>query len=144
MLATRWEPLFGLNRLDREVNSLFDELTKRTPRVASRVYPTLNLYEDDENLYIEAELPGLQLEDLEVHVLEGNQVSIQGERKQPELEEARWLRQERGYGRFLRKVELPEQVDRENVKATLSGGVLTVSLAKSEASKPRKIAVQTD
>ena len=107
MSVTHWEPLMGMNRLEREMDQLFRAVSRRSPSFSRSNYPPLNLSEDDENFYVEAELPGLAIDDLEVQVAEGNQLSISGERKRPEPEEASWHRQERAYGEFQRTVALP-------------------------------------
>jgi HSP20 family protein len=104
------------------------------------VHPALNLWEDADNLYAEAELPGLELNDLEVYVT-GNQLTIKGERKPPVDEKAAWHRQERGYGGFSRKLDLPQGVDEQKVNASLKNGVLTVQLPKSAAAKARRITI---
>lgn len=105
-------------------------------------YPPLNLREDESNLYVEAEFPGFNLDDLEMYVTGGNQLSIKGERKQPELEQGTWHRQERGYGSFSRLMELPGPVDGDRVSAEFRHGVLTITLPKKEEAKPRRIEVK--
>ena len=86
------------------------------PRRLNRsVYPPLNVWEDDNNLYVEAELPALELTDLEIVVNGDNQLSIKGERKQPEQGEGLWRLQERGHGGFSRMGELPQYVDSDKV-----------------------------
>ena len=107
----------------------------------SSVYPPLNLWEDDNNLYVEAELPELELTDLEIFVNGDNQLSIKGERKQPEQEKGTWHRQERGHGSFSRVGELPQYVDSEKVTAEFKHGVLTITLPKREEAKARRIEV---
>jgi HSP20 family protein len=106
------------------------------------VGPLLNLWEDDENLYAEADLPDVQADKLEVLVNEGNQLTIQGERKAPDIKNAVWHRQERPHGQFVRTVTLPMLVDAEKVEARFEQGVLKLTLPKSAAAKPRKINVK--
>jgi HSP20 family protein len=147
MLATRWQPFNGLwsevSRLQREMDQLASQWgTSRSGRVARPAFPPLNVWEDQNNLHVEAELPGLCLDDLEIYVNGDNQLIIKGERKQPELGEAAWHRQERGYGEFSRLVELPEQVEAEKVSANFKHGVLVVTLPKREEVKPRRITIQ--
>lgn len=144
MLATRWEPVFGMSRLQRDMDRLLDDIVQHSPRYARKAYPPLNLSEDAEHYYVEAELPGLDLDDLELQVNGGNQLSIKGARKQPEPDATRWHRHERAYGEFKRTVELPANVDSEKVSATFTDGVLAISLAKREEAKPRKITVNVE
>ena len=86
MLRTRWEPLFGVNRLENEMNRLFNEWARPARALSPATYPPLNLWEDDDAYYLEAELPGLSLDDLEILVTGGNVLSIKGLRKRPVLE----------------------------------------------------------
>jgi HSP20 family protein len=116
----------------------------RQRRFSTSVYPSLNLWEDDNHLFVEAELPGFELNELEITVTGDNQLSIKGERKQPEMEKGVWHRQERGYGSFSRMIELPEHVDPDNVSAEFKNGVLTITMPKKEDSKPRRIEVKSN
>jgi HSP20 family protein len=107
-------------------------------------YPALNIWEDANNVYAEAELPGLKVYDLEILVTGDNQLSIKGERKAPENEGATWHRQERGFGQFSRVITLPVSVDPDRVSGEFSHGVLTITMPKSEAAKPRTIPVKVE
>ena len=144
MLATRWDPFVEFNRMRDEMNRLFGRWNpSQRLRFGYGVYPPLNLREDDDHLYVETELPGFELSDLEIYVTSSNQLSIKGERKRPELEGGSWHREERGYGKFSRSIELPSEVDSDKVSAEFKHGVLTVTLPKSEGVKPRRIEVKT-
>lgn len=143
-MLTRWHPL---NRLHEEVNGMLDLFGVKEGRgsQAQGRYPALNLWEDGDVLFVEAELPGMRLEDLEIYVSEGNRLSIKGERKEPELgEKGTWHHRELGFGTFARELILPIDVDSEKVEARLAHGILTIQLPKSEAVKPRKITVKAD
>jgi HSP20 family protein len=127
-----------------EMNRLFNRWEINGPRAfAENVFPPLNLWEDDNQVYVEAELPGFELDDLEIFVTGENQLSIKGQRKQPELEEGTWHRRERGYGDFNRMIELPCAAKSDDVSAEFKHGVLTIVLAKQEGAKPRKIEVKS-
>jgi len=142
MFMTRWEPRSvwsEMNRLRDEVERVFSGGERQ--RFAQSAYPPINLWQDDDQLVVEAELPGFDLEQLDVSVTGDNQLSISGERKQPELNDGTWHRQERGYGEFRRLIELPDPVDAEHVSATFKQGVLTVILPKRQEVKPRSIKV---
>lgn len=143
-MLTRWQPWSEMNRLQEEMNRVFDRWGNGSRTFAERVYPPLNLWEDENTLYVEAELPGFELNELEIYVTGENQLSLKGQRKQPELENGAWHRQERGYGSFSRTIELPSQVDNEKVSAEFKNGVLTVSLPKREEVKPRRIEVKVN
>lgn len=147
MLTTRWQPLGGvwseMNRLQHEMERMFERWGTNGPRrLATAVYPALNLWENDDNLYVEAELPGLELSDLEIYVNGDNQLTIKGERKTPEVKGGTWHRQERGYGSFSRLIELPQEVNPDHVTAEFKSGVLTITLPKKDEVKPRRIEVK--
>jgi len=131
-----------MRRIQDEMNRVFGRSQGNGER--SGVHPPLDLWQDDANLYVEAELPGMDLNDLEIYVTGGNQLSIKGERKPPLVERGHWHRQERGYGAFGRTVELPHDVDDDKVEAEFRNGVLTITLPKRAETKPRKIAVKSD
>lgn len=143
MLSTRWQPIAELNRLRNEMDRLFGRYTGDSggPLPGAATYPLLNLWEDDDQLYVEAELPGFEMDDLEIYVVGGNQLSIAGERQPPEMEGGAWHRQERGFGKFRRTLELPADVDSDKVSANFKYGVLTLTMPKSEEVKPRRIQV---
>jgi HSP20 family protein len=142
-LTSVWDELW---RLQREMDRLFESFGSFPsdggwPRLAV-AYPPLAVWQDENNVYAEAELPGMELSDLEIYVTGGNQLTIKGERKQPALENGVWHRQERGFGSFTRIVTLPVSVDTDRVEARLVHGVLTLTMPKAEEARPRKIAVK--
>ena len=142
MLWTRWNPL-GTGMLSR-----FQQLQEEMNRVFDRwgdgrtAFPALNVWEQDDALFVEAELPGLGLEDLEIFVTGQNQLTIKGERKPAAPDNAMQHRLERPFGQFVRTLTLPFPVDDSAVDARLENGVLTLRLPKHEAAKPRKIKVK--
>ncbi len=105
-------------------------------------YPPVNVWEDGDTLLVEAELPGLNLSELEIFVTGSNQLTIKGERKEAVPEKGVRHRQERGFGNFVRVLALPFAVDADKVEARFENGVLTLKLAKHESAKPRKINVK--
>lgn len=131
------------NQLQEEFNRLFGRRSSFAPPVG-RAGPLVNVWEDDNALYAEADLPGLDPATLDVFVTEGNQLTIQGERPAPELKGSAWVRQERPFGRFTRVIGLPSLVNADKVEATYESGVLRLTLPKSEAAKPRKIEVKAN
>jgi HSP20 family protein len=108
---------------------------------AERVFPPLNMWEDEGNLYAECELPGVQMEDLEVTVI-GRDLTIKGQRKPHDYEGAPYHRRERDMGSFHRVVHLPIDIDSSKVNAELQHGVLTMTLPKAPEARPRKIEVK--
>lgn len=149
MLMTRNAPRTGLwgelSRLQDEMNRLFDSYGfDGSWPTFSITFPAVNVWQDGETVFAEAELPGMELNDLEIYVTGGNQLTIRGERKQPSLAKGVWHRQERSFGTFARVIGLPVDVDPDKVEARFNGGVLTVTMPKSETAKPRKITVKTE
>jgi HSP20 family protein len=107
----------------------------------SGVFPALNLSEDEDNLYVRAELPGVVPEEIEIITKENNLI-IKGERKiATEGEKVSYHRREREAGSFRRIISLPTRVDAEKVTAVFKNGVLTVTLPRAAELKPRKIEV---
>ncbi len=138
-------PGFGrLNDLRDEIDRLFEaplsELA-RTSQLLSGWTPALDVYEDKDNIYVKAELPGMKKEAIDLSLHDGT-LSISGERRSEEKhEDAEVYRTERFFGRFQRTVTLPAPVAAEKVKAQYKDGILTVTLPKTEESKPKHIEV---
>lgn len=149
MFATAWQPF---NDVWSEMGRLYDEMNQTFGRLGYRdragrlapTYPALDLWQDEDHFYVEAELPGMELADLEIYVSGENQLSIKGSRKVPEIEQATWHRRERTYGDFTRLLSLPGPVDPDHVKASMKHGVLTIQLPKAATSKPRRIEVKAE
>lgn len=133
-----------LRRLRDDVDRLFDGFFGGRAsgwNPMARAFPAVNVWETDDHLHVEAELPGVRREDLEISVL-GDELTLQGVRPEAVEEGETRHRQERGVGRFSRTLRLPVEVKAEGVEASLEAGVLRLRLPKSEAAKPRKIAVR--
>lgn len=149
MAVIRWKPgFFGwhrdpfaeMHRLRREMDNLLDASRKGIASSAG-VFPALNLSEDENNLYVRAELPGVVPEEIEITTKENNLI-IKGERKiAAEGEKVSYHRREREAGSFRRIISLPTRVDAEKVTAVCKNGVLTVTLPRAAEVKPRKIEV---
>lgn len=148
MLLARWQPFADarseFSRLQSEMDRLFGRWDNGARPFARAAFPALNLWEDEDHLFVEAELPGFNLENLEIMVTGENQLSLKGERKACEAEGATWHRQERGCGEFHRVLELPCIVDSDQVSAEFKNGVLTVTLPKHKSVKPRRITVKAN
>jgi HSP20 family protein len=149
MRLTRWQsfhPVWNqLQQFQTEMNQLFNRWGEDGGRILGlTAYPAVNVWEDVDSVHVEAELPGLDLKDLEIFVTGRNQLTLKGERKRNVPEKAVWHREERGTGNFVRVLSLPSQVDAEKVDARFENGVLHVTLAKHEAAKPRKITVKSE
>ena len=137
-------PFNELERMRRQMDLLAGSMFGGVPQqtVASGVYPALNVTADKDKYYIRAELPGLKNEDLDIQAT-GKSISISGQKKiPPEDDNAKYHRREREAGRFSRIIDLPDNINTEKVEAGLANGVLTVTIPKAEAAKPRQITIQ--
>lgn len=149
-VLSHWHPLRTVRdevgRFQQEMDRLAGRwgIDLRTPAALAVSFPPVNLWEDDDCLYAEAELPGLKLPDLEITVTGDNELALKGKREPTAPEKVAWHRQERGSGSFERVLTLPVRVDAAKVEARLENGVLTIKLAKSETAKPRKITVRAE
>lgn len=119
------------------------EKFKKNKEELSIVAPYVNMYEKDKDIEIAVEMPGVDKKTLDVH-LDGNQLVIQAKKKKEEIaKEYKLLFQERTPVAYERRFEINTEVDREKIQAEYKDGVLKVSLAKSEAAKPKKITIKT-
>ncbi len=130
------------DRLQTEFENLFGDLLVPgdTGTRTGRSSPAVNLWEDDGNLYVECEIPGVRKDQLEITVV-GKKLSISGERSRSEYEEHERLRSERSDGSFSRVINLPQEIDPGAVSAKLENGILRMTLPKVESAKPRKIRI---
>ena len=144
--TARWDPFRQLSSLHNEIDRLFEAplsaLTAGLQPFTSGWSPALDLHEDKDNFTVRAELPGMKKEEIEISLHDGV-LSISGERKEVKHDDSGVHRSERFVGRFQRTLALPSAVDADKVKATYEDGILTVTLPKSEAAKPRQIQVKT-
>jgi HSP20 family protein len=141
-------PGFGrLINLRGEIDRLFDmpfaELA-RSSQLLSGWTPAFDVYEDKDNFYVRAELPGMCKEDIDVSMHNGS-LSISGARKSDEtLKDAEVYRTERLFGRFQRTITLPTQVAVDKIKAQYKDGILSMTLPKAEEAKPKHIDVKVN
>ena len=136
-------PFAELERMSRQMDRLTQGLFGRPSWNwrSARVFPAINLTEDKDNYYVRAELPGFKADALDIKVA-GRNLSIMGERHvSSDGENIRYHRREREAGKFSRVIGLPGDIDAGNVVAKMANGVLTVTIAKSEAAKPRQITI---
>lgn len=151
MAIVRWDPFRDLINLQDEVNrlfrrSFFREAEPVTGAMETAVTwaPAVDIYETDDNLTVEAELPGLEAKDIEIS-LEDDILHIKGERKfTGEVKEENYHRIERAYGYFERNVPLPRKVEEGKVVATVIDGVLRIEMPKAEEAKPRQIPIKAE
>lgn len=104
-------------------------------------YPALNAWEDETNLHVEVEMPGLAKDDFDLRIV-GKELTISGGREEEQAEGMTVHRRERFSGKFERTVRLGVDVQADKVEAKYKNGILTITLPKTEAELPRKIDVK--
>jgi HSP20 family protein len=132
--------------LQQEIDRLFDGFTRGLPSFSSSSYelvPNMDVAETDKEIEITAELPGLEEKDIQLNASD-NLLTIRGEKKnQREEKEKDYHLVERTYGSFMRTVQLPAGVNLDSIKATISNGVLKVTVPKPAPAQSKKIDIKT-
>jgi len=149
MAIVRFDPFRELTTMQDRINRIFGEMYTRRgdDDILSRGdwIPPVDIFENDKHeIVIEAEMPGLNKEDIDLRV-ENNTLTLRGERKrESEVKDDQFHRVERVHGTFLRSFSLPATVDAGRVSADYKDGVLTVVLPMREEAKPRQIQVKVN
>ena len=148
MTVTRYDPFRDLRNLQEEVNRLFTGNVGRTyddEGIARGSWnPSVDIYENKDQLVLEAELPGMSREAFDL-TIENNVITLRGERRFEKKEDTEnYHRVERAYGGFTRSFTLPNTVTGEGANADYRIGVLRVTLPKREDTKARRIEIKGD
>ncbi|NLX23157.1 MAG: Hsp20/alpha crystallin family protein [Phycisphaerae bacterium] len=143
---SRWKfnPAGSLDELRQEVDRLCESYLggfRPGSLIPGRKFPPLDLWEDGESIVVQAELPGVCTDNVEINLL-GNTLTLKGFRPPAAATGATVHRKEQQTGNFERAVTLPTEVDPDRIEATLKDGLLTVTIRKSEVIAARKVAVQ--
>jgi HSP20 family protein len=142
--VTRWDPFREYVSLQDRVNRLFRESQgggQDESLTTSSFAPAVDVYEDEHNVTLKIEVPGIDEKDIDVRI-ENNTLTVHGERKfEKEEKEENFRRVESRYGSFTRTFTLPSTVDSEKVEANYDKGVLKIQLAKKSEAKPKQIKV---
>ena len=147
-LLTRWEPFreFStqqdrMNRLNRIFRESYSPEGPEEALTTTNYAPPVDIYEDEHNITLKMEVPGIDEKDIDVQVV-SNMLTVHGERKiEKEEKEENFRRVERQYGEFTRSFTLPSSVDPAQVSAHYDKGVLKINLAKKAEAKPKQIKV---
>jgi HSP20 family protein len=133
----------GLFGLHREIDRLFSEFAQGLgPNGSQSIIPNMDISETNEAIEVSAEMPGLERKDVEISV-DDDTLTIRGEKKVEEGQKDKNVQHsERSYGVFLRVLQLPPGIDPSSIQATMSKGVLKVTIPKPAKSEPRKIEVK--
>ena len=142
MAFTRWDPFREVQSLQNRVNALFRDFSgDEGPVTTANFVPAVDIYEDEQNVVLKLEVPGIEEKDLDVRV-ENNTLTVKGERKfEKEEKEQNFHRIERRYGSFYRAFTLPTTVDAEHISAGYNAGVLKLELKKKPEAQPKQIKV---
>ena len=148
MSIGRYDPFRDLRSLQDEVNRLFSTNLSRAyddEGIARGAWnPSVDIYENKDQIVLEAELPGMKREDFDLSI-ENNVITLRGERRFDKKDEGdNYHRVERSYGSFTRSFTLPQTVQPENVAAEYRNGVLRVKMPKREEVKARRIEIAND
>jgi HSP20 family protein len=143
-VLTRWDPFREFSILQDRMNRLFRDSygdSREEALTTSMFAPAVDVYEDEHNITLKIEVPGIDEKDIDVRI-ENNTLTVHGERKfEKEEKEENFRRVERQYGSFTRSFTLPNTVDAEQVQAHYNKGILKVQLAKKAEAKPKQIKV---
>lgn len=137
MSTLQLDPLSGLRLFEDAVTRLMNE-----PRTGRPWSPAVDILETEDHLALKADLPDVKIDDIDIRV-ENNMLTLRGHRKFEKDDNVKgWHRIERSYGEFTRTFQVPSTVDTEKVAADYKNGVLTISLPKKDAAKPRQVKVE--
>jgi HSP20 family protein len=144
-VLTRWEPFREFSTLQDRINRVFRDSYKQAGQdeslTSSTFAPSVDVYEDEHNVTLKIEVPGIDEKDISVN-LENNTLTVHGERKiEKDEKEENYRRVESQYGSFTRTFTLPTTVDSEKVSANYDKGVLKITLPKKAEAKPKQIKV---
>ena len=140
-----WTVFDELESIQADMNRILSgSAASRFARYARAAYPPLNVWAAAEGLVIDAEMPGVDPQDVEISAV-GDELSLRGKvNAQEPAESETVLRRERPAGEFQRTLQLPFRADTGAVKATFKNGILRISIPRSEEEKPRKIAIEAN
>src|ERR1039457_708031 len=137
MSLSHFDPLANLRLFEDAFSRMLTEPQTNRPWA-----PAVDIYETENELVLKADLPDVDLKDIDVRV-ENQTLTISGERKFEQKESTKgYHRIERSYGSFVRSFAVPNSFDTETIAAEFKNGVLSVSLHKKEAAKPRQVKVE--
>ncbi len=138
-------PWDDLEKVRNEMDKMFRGVSAEMPWIPrATVYPALNVSEDEDNIYVRAEIPGVKPEDLDISI-EGETLTLKGERQEQTPDKKfSYHRHEIETGRFSRALALPTRIDSEKIEASYRNGIIKITLPKAAEVKPKKIGVSAD
>ncbi|MBX3042485.1 MAG: Hsp20/alpha crystallin family protein [Candidatus Kapabacteria bacterium] len=149
----RFDPFRGMEQVIKKFQQMSEEIEKGITVEYGSFSPRIDISEDEKNLYLVAELPGISKEDVKVSINEDNYIFIKGIKKRPfdtkyeaengevQKEERTYIKAERSYGDFSRSFILPDNINKESISAQYDNGLLKVTLEKIEPAKPKEVEI---
>ncbi len=145
MVPVKFDPMRGFENISRKMNSFMNEFEKGFSFEFGSFSPRIDIAEDEKNIFIHAEVPGIAKEDIKVTINDDNVLTIKGhkkrESKSDDTNSKSFIRVERSFGEFQRSFMLPENVNKDSINAKFENGVLDIVLDKAEPEKPKEIEV---
>ena len=148
----RWEPLFGITPMERYIDRYFGDTFGfldwplhlwSKPLIAEEEFlPALEVFERDGKTVVKMEVPGVEMEDIDISVVDG-MLAIKGQKKyEEEIKEENYYHRETRYGSFYRSLPVPQGIDEGKISAILDNGILEVSYPKPEEKTEHKVKVK--
>ena len=150
MTLVKWNPARELMSIEKEFNKLFNTFSNKfgisnegENEMENAVWaPLTDISEDNENYYLNLDVPGVDKNDVKISYSNGNLV-IKGERKdEKETKKSEYHRIERSFGKFFRSFTLPEKIKEDKIEAKFKDGALSIVIPKADEVKPREIEVK--
>ena len=131
MTFIEFEPTVNFEELNDNISRIFNDYSVRDVKHTNSLIPKIDISEDEKNIYLEAELPGVKKEDLKIK-LEDNKLTVSGEKKNlPEIDKSRrFFNRERIFGTFEKVFTVQTEINQNNIKAEFENGVLSVTIEK--------------
>ena len=141
MDIVRFNPVREISSAISKMNEFLSDFDRAFYNESAAFYPAVDISDDEKNIYLNLELPGLSKENVQIKIKENNVLVIKGEKKQEnttEDKERNYIRMERRYGEFSRYFTLPDNVNTEKIDAKFDKGVLSITIEKKEPEKPNE------
>ncbi len=149
MTLVKYDPFTGVDSVIRRMDRWMDGFNRGSMVFNTSAWmPKIDVQEEDDRFWVSAELPGIAKEDVKVKVNDDNMLIISGEKRsvfeEKDEDDKRLIRSERTYGSFTRSFILPENVDKESIKAKYENGVLNLEILRTEPEKPNELEITID
>lgn len=145
MAIMRFDPVKGFETITKKMSDMVNEFEKGFSFEYGGFAPRIDISEDSQHLFIQAELAGIKKEDVKVKINDEGVLCISGEKKRDEKfqdENNSLIRIERSYGAFNRSFMLPDNINKDSITAKFDNGVLEISLEKKEPEKPKEVQIE--